>query len=128
MNSTFGFLDIILAVSGIYLIYTAVQMKRTGEINNSVMVGKGYDLKKAKDLKGYIEYMYLKTIIMGVLIIVSSALDYMNENYWKIPYFSIGIYVVFWVLIIVYGKLSTDAQKKYLSPASQMPKYGKKKK
>ncbi len=116
MSSTFGFMDIIIIFCGAYLIYAAVQMKRTGEITSSALIGKGYDPKKAKDPKGYIEYMYMKSIIMGVLVMISGALDYMNDVYWNISYFSVGMCCVFLVVIIIYGKISMDAQKKYLSP------------
>ncbi len=116
MNSTFGFMDIIIMVSGAYLVYVAVQMKRTGEITSSAIIGKGYDIKKAKDPKGFIDYMYLKSIVMGVLVILSGALDYMNEIYWNLPYFSLIMCGVFLVAIIIYCKISMDAQKKYLSP------------
>ena len=52
MNTTFGFMDILIVFSGAYLVYAAVQMKRTGEITSSAIIGKGYDPKKAKDPKG----------------------------------------------------------------------------
>lgn len=116
MDSTFGFMDILIIFSGIYLIYIAIQMKRTGEITSSAMIGKGCDLKKAKDPKGYIEYMYLKTVIMGVCVILSGALDYMNLQFWKIPYFTPIVCGVFLVIIIIYCKISMNAQEKYLSP------------
>ena len=116
MNSTFGFMDILIVFCGAYLVYASVQMKRTGEITSSAIIGKGYDPKKAKDPKGFIEYMYLKSIVMGVLVMVSGALDYMNDLYWNLPYFGIIMCVVFLIMIIIYCKISMDAQKKYLSP------------
>ncbi len=116
MNSTMGFMDIIIMISGAYLIYVSVQMKRTGEISSSAIIGKGYDVKKAKDPKGFIDYMYMKSVIMGVLVILSGMLDYMNEMYWDLPYFGIIMCVVFLAIIVVYCKISMNAQKKYLSP------------
>ena len=89
MNTTFGFMDILIVFSGAYLVYAAVQMKRTGEITSSAM---------------------------GVLVMLSGALDYMNDLYWNIPYFGIVMCGVFLVMIIIYCKISMDAQKKYLSP------------
>lgn len=116
MNSTFGFMDIIIMICGAYLIYVSVQMKRTGEINSSAIIGKGYDVKKAKDPKGFIEYMYLKSIILGVLVILSGLCDYLNELYWSLPYMGLVNCGVFLIVIIIYCKISLDAQKKYLSP------------
>lgn len=115
MGDTFGFMDILIMFSGAYLIYVAVQMKRTGEISSAI-VGKGCDPKKAKDPKGYIEYMYLKSIIMGAIVILSGGADYLNGKYWNIPNFGLIICGIFLVIIIIYGKIAMDAQKKYLSP------------
>lgn len=114
-GSTLGFMDIIIVIGGLYLVYMAVQMKRTGEITNNSMIGRGVDLKKAKDPKGYIDYMYPRAVVVGILVAVSGVVDYLNELYWSIPYFGLGICVVFLILILIYGKMSMDAQKKYLS-------------
>lgn len=115
MGDAFGFMDILIMFSGAYLIYAAVQMKRTGEISSAI-VGKGCDLKKAKDPKGYIEYMYPKSIIMGAIVILSGGADYLNSKYWNVPNFGLIICGVFLIIIVIYGKIAMDAQKKYLSP------------
>lgn len=115
MNSTFGFMDIVIALSGTYLIYSAVKMKHTGEIG-SALVGKGYDLKKAKDLQGYIGYMYPKSILMGAVVMLSGGVDYLNMAYWNIPYFTPIVCGIFLVIIVIYGKISVDAQDRFLSP------------
>lgn len=115
MSSTFGFMDILIALSGAYLIYVSIQMKRTGEISSAI-VGKGYDVKKAKDPKGFIEYMYVKSIVMGGVVMLSGGADYLNDRYWNIPNFSLIICGIFLVLIIVYSKILMGAQKKYLAP------------
>lgn len=115
MGSTFGFMDILIALSGAYLVYVSIQMKRTGEISSAI-VGKGCDIKKAKDPKGFIEYMYLKSIIMGVIVMLSGGADYLNDRYWNIPNFSLYVCGIFLLIIIVYSKTLMNAQKKYLAP------------
>ena len=59
-------LDVFMAFFGAYLIYAAVKMKQTGELAKGIMVSKEADLSKAKDIPGYIQYMYGKTILMGI--------------------------------------------------------------
>lgn len=115
MGEMFGFMDLLVAFCGVYLIYAAVQMKRTGEIS-STLVGKGYDPKKARDPKGYIDYMYPKTIVMGVAVILSGGLNYVNDRYLDIPNFNLIICGVFLLMIIIFSKIMVDAQKKYLAP------------
>lgn len=115
MDNTFRFMDILIILCGAYLIYSSAQMKRTGEVSSAI-VGKGYDLKKARDVKGYIEYMYFKSIVMGVVVMVSGAANYLNGKYLNIPNFDLVVCAVFLVIIIVYSKITIDAQKKYLAP------------
>lgn len=114
MSSTFGFMDILIMFCGAYLIYSSIQMKRTGEIS-SVLIGKGYDVKKAKDPEGYIEYMYLKSVILGVIVIAGGAIDFLNDRYWNIPNLNLIVSGIFLLILIVFCKIALDAQKKYLS-------------
>lgn len=115
MAGTFGFMDLLIIFSGVYLIYIAVQMKRTGEINASI-VGKGIDMKKARDPKGYIAYMYRKTIVMGAVVMVGGGLNYLNDSYWSIPNLGLIVCGLFLVVITLYGKFLMDAKKKFLEP------------
>lgn len=114
MNS-FGIFDIIIVGCGLYLAYLAIDMKKTGMVSPTI-VGKGYDLKKAKDLQGFIDAMYMKSLVAGILTAIGGVVDYLNESYWNIPYFSAIICFAYVVVIGIYCKLSMDAQKKYLSP------------
>lgn len=115
MGDAFGFMDLLIVFCGIYLIYISVQMKRTGEIS-SALLGKGYDPKKAKDPKGYIDYMYPKSIVMGLAVMLSGGLNYLNDRYWDIPNLNLIVCAVFFVLIVIFTKIMMDAQKKYLAP------------
>ncbi|MBE5852481.1 MAG: hypothetical protein E7299_05945 [Lachnospiraceae bacterium] len=116
MESSFLFLDILIIGCGLYLVYTAYKMKKTGEINNTVIVGKNCDISKAKDKQGFIDYMYKKSIIMGIIIALGGAFDYANEKYLNIPYMGLIGSIVFFVFIAIYCKITMDAQKKYLEP------------
>lgn len=115
MSGAFGFMDMLIVFSGAYLIYISVQMKRTGEINSAI-VGKKIDIKKAKDPGGFIEYMYLRSIIMGAVVMVSGGLNYLNDNYWNIPFFGPIVCGVFFVVIVKYAVILVKAQKKFLDP------------
>lgn len=108
------FFDIIIILSGVYFIYVAVNMKRTGTVSSS-LVGKNFDAKKANDLPGFIEFMYMKSILIGIATVVCGVLDYCNEAFLHLRYFSLIVCLIYVVMLIVYGKLSIDAQKKYLT-------------
>lgn len=108
-------LDIVLAVYGLYVSYTAIMMKKTGTIDEkNVLIGKNVDLKHSPDIPGFIENMWLKSTILGILVAISSGLCVLNYYY---PYSDIIeqiCSVVMIILVFAYGALLTQAQKKYL--------------
>lgn len=76
-----GMIDILFLASGIYLIYTAYIAKKRGAITANVMLGKNVDEKEIQDRVGFIEYMYKKILLSGVLIILASVLHLVNDYY-----------------------------------------------
>ncbi len=65
--------DLLIGASGVYLIYIAVVMKKTGEIKTGVIVSKEMDVNKMKDKKGFIDYMFGRVLLAGALIVLSAA-------------------------------------------------------
>lgn len=65
--------DLLIGASGVYLIYTALAMKRTGEIKAGVLVSKEMDVNRMKDKEGFINYMFGRVLLAGVLIVLSAA-------------------------------------------------------
>lgn len=76
-----GMIDLLFLASGIYLIYTALMAKKRGTIAANVMLGKNVDEKEIQDRVGFIEYMYRKILLAGVLIILASVLHLVNDYY-----------------------------------------------
>lgn len=111
MDSIF---DIIIIVSAIYLIYSAYDMKKTGSIEGSILISKDTDLKKAKDIPGYIQYMYAKTMILGVLGIISGALGIYNSYGGNLDMLQYITMVIYFLVIVLYGYFSVKASKKFL--------------
>ncbi len=107
-------LDGFIAFFGVYLIYCAVKMKRTGELVKGVMVRKDADLSKARDLQGYIGYMYAKTVAMGACTCVCGLVGIYNDTYGGLGMAYLGVVGVFFVAIVAFGYVTTKAQKKYL--------------
>lgn len=112
----FDFLDILIVAIGLYLAYVGIDMKRSGVLKSNSMVSKNVDLNKAKDMQGYIQYMYKKMIAFGILIAVAGGADYYNETQLHLPYVAISICGVYLVLVIIYAVVSMKAQRKYLDP------------
>lgn len=111
MDSIF---DIIILVSAIYLIYSAVEMKRAQSIQGSVLISKQINLKAAKDIPGYIQYMYGKTIALGLLGILCGAVGIYNSYAGTLDILQSIFTFAYFIVIVVYAALSVKAQKKFL--------------
>ena len=48
--------NVVVALFGAYMIWSALQMKKSGRINSMVLAQE--ELKKVKDTKGFIEFLY----------------------------------------------------------------------
>lgn len=107
-------LDIVEIIIGIYVIYLAYKMKKTGKLENNALISKSVDLNKAKDPKGYIDATFLPDIICGAAFALAGIVSRISEG---TSYYSLiqNICMVVSVLILlVFGYYIVKAQRKYL--------------
>lgn len=96
-----GMIDFLFLASGIYLIYSAVMAKRKGSIAANVMLSKGANEHDIKDKVGFIDYMYKKIMLAGVMIILASVIHLVNDYYiHSIQLTWVGIVVILLALVI----------------------------
>lgn len=107
-------LDVFIAFCGGYLIYSAVDMKKTGILKPGVMIKKDADMTKAKDVAGFIAYMYLKTIIVGGCTLLCGIVGVINDFYGGLGVLQLAMTVIFFFAIVIFGIMTARAQKKYL--------------
>ncbi len=103
----------IILLWGVYLVYMSVKMKATGEIPKQ-MISNKIKLERAKDIPGFIDFMYLRSIIFGVIICVFSAIlivaEYVEINRWLLIFVQLG----YLAGIIYYAIITVKAQNKFL--------------
>jgi len=103
----------ILFVCGIYLMVMTVKMKKTGVIPSG-LVSKKINMERAKDIPGYINFMYVRGLIFGlVLSICSAILVYADFNEVS-PFIELGVQIIYLGAIVFYAISSSKAQNKYL--------------
>ena len=85
-----GMIDILFFGSGVYLIYMAVMAKRNGNIVSNVMLAKDVSESSIKDKLGFIDYMYKRMLLAGVMIVIASGVHLVNDYY-------IGSAVLTWI-------------------------------
>ena len=70
--------NVVVALFGAYMIWSALQMKKSGKINSMVLAQE--ELKKVKDTKGFIEFLYWREMLFGALVLIVGVLGVLNET------------------------------------------------
>lgn len=115
MNNMDSFLDIMIFFAGAYLIYSAVIMKKKGEVS-SALLSKNIDWKHVKEenKKAYIKVMFPANIVMGITMIIISAVFIFGD---RIGLSGMGVSILIAVALLIcvaYGALLMNYQGKYL--------------
>ena len=120
-------IDFLFLLSGIYLIYTAIVAKKRGAIAVNVMLSKNVNVNDIKDRVGYIEYMYKKILLAGLMICAASVIHLANDYYIRSQMLTwVGIALIFAALAI-YTVAFSRGQKKYISHRSGQSGHNKQK-
>lgn len=106
--------DYFVIAAGIYLIYLAVQMKRTGEIRQNGMLSKGIDLNKAHDPAGFIRVMVPWDFLFGTGLALSGGISVYISRFGGPAGVSSVIYAVMFAFTVLFAVVSAKAQNKYL--------------
>ncbi|MCR4704752.1 MAG: hypothetical protein K5641_01685 [Lachnospiraceae bacterium] len=107
-------IDIMIILTGVFLLKNILTMKKTGRLERGFMLGKNMDISNPKDPEGFIRYMYVKTIVLSVLVIFTGAFqifaDYTGEFHMIAGATSFALFG----LLILYAVFARRAQNKYL--------------
>lgn len=69
--------DAVIIIFGIYMIGSALKMKKTGEISSAVLAPE--EIKKCRDKQAFIAFMYWKEALFGGLVSVVGVLGIINN-------------------------------------------------
>lgn len=108
------FIDFLFLASGGYLIVNAVLAKKHGNITANVMLGKDMTEKDVDDKLGFIDYMYKRLMLAGLLIMAGSLVHLINDYYIKSTLLTcIGIVLIF-IALVIYINAYRNGQKLYM--------------
>ena len=96
--------NVVVALFGAYMIWSALQMKKSGKINSMVLAQE--ELKKVKDTKGFIEFLYWREMLFGALVL--------NETVMPIGKASILEVIIFLAAFIWFQNSLAKAREKFL--------------
>lgn len=86
--------DLIIGGFGVYLIFTAFKMRKTGEIS-TIVVNKE-DINKCKDKAGFIDFIFTKAVAFGLVALLFGVVSFINDSV-----FAMGA-AVNWIGMIVF--------------------------
>lgn len=109
-----GMIDILFFISGVYLIYSAVNAKKKGNIAANVMLSKDANENDIKDKVGFIEYMYKKIVLAGVMIILASIIHLINDYYIHSMQLTWAGIAVILQAIVIYTGTFMRGRKRYI--------------
>lgn len=113
MYGMWGFIGIIAFCCGIYAMYAYIQMKRTGEINASLLLGKEYVYKKCKNKEEYIRKAGPALLVLGIVAAVYGALDIVHCYVYHMDLIdNIGM-GIFFLVLIWFAYYTTKLKRKY---------------
>lgn len=114
--SSMNLADTIILFVGFYFLISTAMMKIHGRVNR-MLVGKKYDLDKARDLPGFMTAIYIPNIVIGIITMLAGAAHYIATDILENIQAGTIIYVIYLVIFLVYAIILVRAQKEYLSPA-----------
>ena len=75
--------DVIILIYGAYTIYASVNMKRTRQLSNWLT---GSETTTAiRDVQGYIDYIYGRTMVMGGMAVLFGIIGLINDYVTPLP-------------------------------------------
>ncbi len=113
MDSIWGFIGIVVLACGIYAIYAFIQMKRTGEINASLLLGKDYIYKKCKDKEAFTKKAGPALLIFGIAALLYGVIDVIHCYVYSMTVADIVGMIVFFIVLVVFAVYTTKLKREY---------------
>ncbi len=113
MNSIWGFIGIIVFACGIYAIYSYIRMKKDGEINASILLGKDYIYKTCKDKDGYIKKVGPALLVFGLAALIYGILDMIHCYVYSMTIVDTVGMAIFFVVLVWFAVYTAKLKSKY---------------
>lgn len=104
---------IVIVAVGLYMAAAGLKMKKTGEISPLLLAEE--ELKKCKNKKGFISYIYWKEAVLGAVMIVVGLLGLINELLTELGKFKYVELLVFLAVFFWFWRELGAARDRYLS-------------
>ena len=104
-------MDIAIAILGLYLIYVALQMKKTKKVSSFVVDEQV--LKNCKKPAAFAEYLSPKMLFFAVLLTITGAIRIIDDVVYDIGYFAYGVAAIAFLAFLIFFKQLSDGKNKF---------------
>lgn len=104
--------DVIILCYGVYLVYSAYQMKKTHQ--PSGLIVNQADLVGARDVKGFCEAMFKPLVVFGMMAIIYGIVGFLNDRFVNEQLVNFMAVVLFLVLCFWFLRETKKNKAKYL--------------
>ena len=113
-TSLMSFLDIIVVLAGVYVLYSWYLLVTKKEIRQGVMIPKDVDPRRCKDIDGFVKYMSPRTLVLGIMALISGGIGIYQDNIRLLnPIIYWTFFVAFLGVLIWFGYGTKKALKDY---------------
>lgn len=106
--------DLLIAGSGVYLIYIAILMKWKGEIRKGVLVSKDVNPERIRDKEGFINYMFPKTIVIGALTVAVGCINMSSPYISGSAWLPLAITAGYFAALMAFASFTMKARRKFI--------------
>ena len=113
MNDVFGFVSLIVLGCGIYTLYAYIKMKKTGEINEIILLGNAYVAKKCKNKKAFLEKALPSVLVFGIVTTIYGVIDMINSFVKPVGIVDTIANILFLIVLVGFLVYTTKLKKQY---------------
>lgn len=113
MDSMFGAISVMFLGGGVYALYAYLKMKKDGQINEVLLLGKAYSEHQCKDKKAFLEKAMPAVLVFGIVTTLYGAVDTFHYFVKPIQVLDIIAMIAFLIVIVWFMVYTTKLKKMY---------------
>ncbi|HIZ74617.1 MAG TPA: hypothetical protein H9723_05135 [Candidatus Mediterraneibacter stercoravium] len=113
MDGIWGIIGIILFFCGLYSFYAYIKMKKSGEINTTLLLGKDYADRKCRNKEAYIKKAGPALLVFGGVSLAAGVIDIVHYYVHRIVIADTAAMIIFIVVIFWFASYTTKLKKEY---------------
>lgn len=78
-DSIYALMDAVIVGCGVYVLYLYVNMIKSGQIKSSMLIPQNIDVKKCRDVEGFIRFTGTKQLIFAVVAILCGGIGLLQD-------------------------------------------------